>query len=430
MKILMFTNTYLPHVGGVARSVSSYEHEFCRRGHEVRIVAPQFEGATDSTSRVLRTPAIQHFNGSDFSVRIPVPGLLADFADTFHPDILHSHHPFLLGDAALRLAWSRRLPLVFTHHTMYEQYAHYVPINSDVLQRFVIQMTTDYCNLCTHVIAPSESVAKVILERGVVSPITTIPTGIDVELYGSGGGSRFRRRFQIDEKATVVGHVGRLAAEKNLEFLSEAVGRYLSERAGAVFLVVGSGEARETMERILRDYAEPRQIVFAGTHTGQDLADAYAAMDVFAFSSQSETQGMVLAEAMAAGVPAVALDAPGVREIVWAENGVLLDSRASGDEFASAIGEIADNKARRAQLSEGARATAREFSLPHCADRMLALYERLVRDYARSAETDPGPWDRLLGRLEIEWNLLVEKTSAIAAAAAAAVETGAEKESV
>ena len=122
-------------------SVSTYEEEFCRRGHEVRIVAPQFEGAEDSTGRVLRTPAIQNFNGSDFSVRIPVPGLLADFVDDFRPDLLHSHHPFLLGDSALRLAWSRRLPLVFTYHTMYEQYTHYVPLDSDAFKRFAIQMS-------------------------------------------------------------------------------------------------------------------------------------------------------------------------------------------------------------------------------------------------------------------------------------------------
>jgi glycosyltransferase involved in cell wall biosynthesis len=163
----MFTNTYLPHVGGVARSVSTFEEAFCRRGHEVRVVAPQFEGAEDTSGRVLRTPAIQNFNGSDFSFRIPMPGLLADFVDAFRPDILHSHHPFLLGDSALRLAWSRKLPLVFTHHTMYEQYTHYVPIDSEAIKRFAIQMATEYCNLCTHVVAPSQSVARLLGERGV-----------------------------------------------------------------------------------------------------------------------------------------------------------------------------------------------------------------------------------------------------------------------
>ena len=418
MKVMMFTNTYLPHVGGVARSVSSYEDEFCRRGHEVRIVAPQFEGADDSTGRVLRTPAIQNFNGSDFSVRIPVPGLLADFVDSFRPDVLHSHHPFLLGDSALRLAWSRRLPLVFTYHTMYEQYTHYVPLSSEALKRFVIQMSTEYCNLCTHVIAPSESVAAVLRERGVITPITSIPSGVDPDFYSQGDGERFRRRFEIRDEATVIGHVGRLAPEKNLDYLAEAVGRFLHDHPQAVFLVVGSGEASESMQRILRDYADTSQVVFADKQTGQDLADAYAAMDVFVFSSQSETQGMVLAEAMAAGVPAVALDAPGAREIVNERNGILLPAGASTQEFAEAIAAVADDRARREEMSESAKQTASEFSLQKCADRMLALYERLAPDHSRKTDWDVDPWDRLLGRLEIEWSLLVEKTTALAAAAA------------
>ena len=426
MRIMMFTNTYLPHVGGVARSVSTFEEEFCRRGHDVRVVAPQFEGAEHSSGRVLRMPAIQHFNGSDFSVRIPVPGLLADFVDDFRPDILHSHHPFLLGDSALRMAWSRRLPLVFTYHTMYEQYTHYVPLDSDALKRFVIQMTTEYCNLCTHVIAPSESLARVIRERGVVTPVTSIPTGVDAAFFKLGDGTKFRRRLGIDEKALVIGHVGRLAPEKNLEYLAEAVGRHLGEHSDAVFLVVGSGEAQASIEQILRRHARPHQVAMVGKLTGPDLADAYAAMDLFVFASQSETQGMVLAEAMAAGVPAVALDAPGAREIVNEHNGRLLESDAPPAEFAQAIIELTRDTDHLRKLGASARQTAAEFSLDKCADRVLSLYERLMGDYPRGAAADPGPWDRLLGRLEIEWNLFVEKTSALAAAA---TETEAESRS-
>jgi len=413
----MFTNTYLPHVGGVARSVSTYEDEFRRRGHEVAIVAPQFEGADDTGRRVLRTPAIQHFNGSDFSVRIPQPVLIADFVDSFRPDILHSHHPFLLGDSALRIAWARQLPLVFTYHTMYEQYTHYVPLNSDALKRFVIQMTRDYCNLCTQVIAPSESVAKLLRERGVVTPITSIPTGIDAEFFASANGGRCRRRFGIEDGSTVVGHVGRLAAEKNLIYLARAVGEYLRKRSDSVFLVVGSGDARDEIERMLLEVVSPRQFVLAGCLTGQELADAYRAMDVFAFSSQSETQGMVLAEAMAAGVPAVALDAPGAREIVTAENGRLLAADATEQEFAAALAEVVGDRERRERLQMGARKSAEEFSLKRCADRVLELYEGLARHFSRQIAADPAPWERLRGRLEIEWNLLVEKTAALAAVA-------------
>jgi 1,2-diacylglycerol 3-alpha-glucosyltransferase len=413
----MFTNTYLPHVGGVARSVSTYEAEFRRRGHDVRVIAPAFEGADDKVGRVLRMPAIQNFNGSDFSVRIPQPGLISDYVDEFRPDVLHSHHPFLLGDSALRVAWARRLPLVFTYHTMYEQYTHYVPLDSDALKRFVIQMTRDYCNLCTHVIAPSESVGVMLRERGVASPITSIPTGIDVQFFARGDGGRCRRRFGIEEHALVVGHVGRLAAEKNLSFLAGAVRRYLSEHPDAVFLVVGSGDAGEEMERNLLQMAQRHQVVMAGCQTGQDLADAYCAMDVFAFSSQSETQGMVLAEAMAAGTPAVALDAPGAREIVNESNGRLLAADATEEEFAKAISELTDDQRRLERLNTAAMKSADEFSIERCADRMLGIYERLTHHFSRDVEADPAPWDRLRGRLEIEWSLFVEKTTALAALA-------------
>jgi glycosyltransferase involved in cell wall biosynthesis len=161
----------------------------------------------------------------------------------------------------------------------------------------------------------------------------------------------------------------------------------------------------------------------AGRQTGQDLIDAYAAMDVFAFSSQSETQGMVLAEAMAAGTPAVALDGPGVREIVNSKNGVLLHGSASVEEFAAALGDMTADRVRLKRLSAAARQTVNEFSIDRCADRVLQIYDRLVGETASSEERDPGPWDRLLGRLEIEWNLLVEKTSAIAAMAREGEET-------
>jgi glycosyltransferase involved in cell wall biosynthesis len=428
MKIVMFTNTYLPHVGGVARSVSTYEEAFVERGHEVRVVAPQFEGANDTTGRVLRTPAIQNFNGSDFSYRIPVPGLLTDYVDEFRPHLLHSHHPFLLGDSALRLAWSRRLPLVFTHHTMYEQYTHYVPINSDAIKRFAIQMATEYCNLCTHVIAPSESVAKLLVERGVTTPVTAIPTGIDVGLFGRGDRSRARERYNIAPDALVVGHVGRLAAEKNLEFLTKAVEHFLVGRSDAIFLVVGSGEAADTLKATLKWAQNANQLVMPGCLTGQDLADAYAAMDVFAFSSQSETQGMVLAEAMASGTAAVALDAPGAREIVNESNGRLLAGDASEAEFARAITYVTSSPERLQALRASAREMAQEFSVENCANRMLRVYEELLRDQAHGRMGDAGPWDRLRGRLEIEWSLLMEKTAAIVAAAREGDTTKAELE--
>ena len=142
MKIAMFTNTYLPHVGGVARSVKTLEDGCRARGHRVKVIAPDFDGAEKSPD-VLRVPAIQHFNGSDFCVRLPVPNIIREFVEEFKPDIIHSHHPFLLGDAALREARKLHVPILFTHHTLYERYTHYMPLDSPALKRVAIQMATE-----------------------------------------------------------------------------------------------------------------------------------------------------------------------------------------------------------------------------------------------------------------------------------------------
>lgn len=419
----MFTNTYLPHVGGVARSVSTYEEEFRRQGHEVRVVAPQFKGALESTQSVLRTPAVQNFNGSDFSVTIPQPGLIADFLDGFQPMVLHSHHPFLLGDAALRAAWTRRLPLVFTHHTLYEQYTRYVPLDSEALQRVAIQMATEYANLCTHVIAPSQSLADLLAKRGVSRPISIIPTGIDLTRFGKGNGARFRERFNIPPETLLVGHVGRLAGEKNLDYLAKATGLFLADNPDAMLAVVGSGDQEEDFEETVSEVSECGRIVMTGSQTGQDLIDAYTAMDLFVFSSQSETQGMVLAEAMAAHTPVIALDGPGVRDVVTPSNGRLLPADAPEEAFAAALMELTCDRENLRRLADAARHSVVDFGLQVCAGRLLALYERLVEEYQRHGEADLGPWEQLLRRLEVEWNLMVEKTSALSAAVVETEET-------
>lgn len=417
MKIAMFTNTYLPHLGGVARSINTFEDSLRARGHVVKVVAPEFDGAEKSTDDVFRVPAIQNFNGSDFSVRIAVPSVISDFLDAFEPDVIHSHHPFLLGDSAVRAAWERQSPIVFTHHTLYENYTHYVPLDSDALKRMVIQLATDYCNLCNAVIAPSQSIQRLLTERGVTVPIHVNPTGIDPVFFNSGNGSRFRGSLGIAGDAFVIGHLGRLAPEKNLNYLAEAVGHVLAENRKAVFLVVGDGSAKDSMEARLREFADASQVVFAGSRSGQDLADSYAAMDLFAFASQSETQGMVLAEAMMAGKPVVAIDGPGVREVVAdGSNGFLLPGDASSMDFAKSVQLLFNHRDRMEDFAAAARETAKQYTVDACTDRLERLYQQTIAEQRRQLDMDNSPWDSLLGRIEIEWNLLAQKASAVTAA--------------
>jgi glycosyltransferase involved in cell wall biosynthesis len=427
MKIAMFTNTYLPHVGGVARSVKSLEDACRKLGHQVRVIAPEFKGAEVSPD-VLRVPAIQNFNGSDFSVRLPFPNLIHEFIGEFKPDLIHSHHPFLLGDTALREAWKTHVPIVFTHHTLYERYTHYVPLDSPMLKRVAIQLATEYCNLCDRIVAPSESIERLLKERGVTVPIEAIPTGIDTGFFAAGNGGLFRMKADIDPQAKVIGHVGRLAIEKNLTFLVEAVASCLRRLPEAVFLIVGDGDARAEILKRFEQQSLGRQVRAVGKLTGVELADAYAAMDWFVFASQTETQGLVLAEAMAAGKPVVALDGPGVREIVRnGENGILLGSHASAREFAAAVDSLLSDPDLSRRLADNACLTAEAYGTGRCVRRMLDCYENAIAAHRPAVKADPMPWDRLLAAIGIEWDLLVEKMSA---AAAGVIETPATEASL
>lgn len=406
MNILMMTNTYWPHVGGVARSVAAFARCYRERGHSVLVVAPEFPGAPDDEPDVVRIPAIQNFNGSDFSVVLPVPVHLERAVRDFEPDIVHSHHPFLVGSAALRVASWQGCPLVFTHHTKYEDYTHYVPGDSDVLKRFVIQLSTSYANLCDQVFAPSESIAELLAERGVSSSVAVVPTGVDTGRFAGGEGARAREALGIPAEVPVVGHVGRLAPEKNLDFLAEAVARCLARHPRARFLVVGSGPSETAITEQCRRAGVGERLHLAGQLSGQALIDAYKAMDVFAFASLTETQGMVLAEAMAAGLPVVALDAPGAREVVRdGVNGRLL-SAADTEAFAHALADLIDlDGPSRARYREAVAATAQQYDMQACADRALAVYERLeASDQWDEAEHDA--WHRSLRRIRAEWNLL------------------------
>ena len=407
MNILMVTNTFTPHVGGVANSVRRFTEEFRERGHRVLVVAPEFEGAPRAEQDVVRVPAVQNFNGSDFAVPVPITLRVSEGLKDFLPQVVHSHHPFLLGDTALRVAASREVPVVFTHHTMYENYTHYVPGDSPQLKRFVIDLTTGYCNLCDAVIAPSETVADLLLRRGVTVPVAVIPTGVDLKVFAGADGPAYRRAAGIPESAFVVGHVGRLAPEKNMGFLADALVGFLARHPGRRFLLVGEGPSKEPLLATFAGHGLSERVHLGGVLQGRELASAYNAMNVFAFASLTETQGMVLTEAMAAGVPVVAIDAPGACEVVRdGENGRLVP-RPEVEAFQEALRWVAElGPLERRRLAEGVDATVREFSMPRSAEKQLEFYKSLTGSRHAPQQIDSSPWTSARKLIGKEWEIL------------------------
>ena len=423
LNILMFTNSYTPHVGGVARSVESFAEQYRQLGHRVLIVAPEFPGVPKNEIDVFRVPALQQFNGGDFSVMLPVSGLLKDKLEQFKPHVVHAHQPFLLGMTALRIARVRNLPLVFTHHTLYEQSTHYVPVNSLAMQKLAMALATLYSNLADRVFAPSESIARLLQQRGVQTPIDIVPTGLQLERFANANGYRFRKSQNIPSKAFVVGHLGRLAEEKNLSFLATSVAEFITQRQAqnqlrkkhipkTYFLVIGSGPAEELIETIFKRAGLSEQLLRAGDLPQGQVVDAYDAMDVFAFSSKSETQGMVVSEAMACGIPVVALDAPGTRELVVDQrNGRLLQSQSSVD-FTEALHWIAEQPAlNRLSLSQAARKTALQLSIEQTAGQALHLYGRLIRQQTALPGKTDHQLKQLLELIKREWTIIEDVSS-------------------
>jgi|GEM_PF-30178 len=406
MKILMMTNTYAPMVGGIEESIRSFTAGFEKLGHEVIVVAPECEGVPPGEVGVIRLRAIQKVNHSDFSIALPMSGLLQELMKTFTPDIIHCHHPFWMGDIALRLSSKFRIPLVFTYHTMFEQHMHYLPVQNEGVKRFIIELFTGYANLVNQVIVPSESVRAILLERGVRTPMEVVPTGIDLQKFSQGEGKVIRRRLGIPLDAVVIGYVGRLAIEKNLEFLSRSVAAYLKKDPRAHFLVGGSGPLKETIKKIFDEQGVGKRLHLAGVLKGQNLLDSYHAMDVFAFASLSETQGIVLVEAMAAGAPVVAIDAPGVREVVKDGYNGRLIFEDNQNNFVEALGWcLSQPESEFQRMKENARAATKEFAADLCAEKMLKTYQEVrVKEYI-SPERKDSAWDALGERLRNEWDM-------------------------
>jgi len=407
VNILMITNTYLPFIGGVERSVKIFTEEYRRMGHRVIIVAPSFENMPKEEIDVIRVPALQNFNGTDFSVQLPIPGILHNALKDFHPDIVHSHHPFLMGDSALRIAAQFKVPIVFTFHTFYERYTHYVPGDSPALKRFVIALATGYANLCDHVFAPSNSVANMLTKRGVDTPVDVVPTGIELNEFAIGDGPGFRKAMGIPSKAFVIGFVSRIAPEKNVRYLGEVVCRFLLKNSNTCFLMVGKGPSENCIREIFHKYGLSNRFFHPGALVSQPLIDAYHAMDVFVFASRTETQGLVVTEALAAGVPVVAVDGPGIGELVTDySNGRLLDNYDI-ESFCNALLWVyrLNNREIR-ELKDAARLSVLSYSKDICAAKALDIYMALqtrnymVRDHLDSA------WEKAKRLIKAEFELL------------------------
>jgi glycosyltransferase involved in cell wall biosynthesis len=316
VRVALFTNNYLPFCGGVTISVETLRVGLEGRGHEVWVFAPRFPGVTDGSPRVVRYPSVPAATYPEFALAVPWAPRIARLVRGLAVDVFHAHHPFLLGPAAARLARGLGRPLVFTYHTRYEKYAHYVPLKRPLVEAAAVRLSTRFARRAQAVLAPSAVIRDELRARGVGTPIAVVPTGVDLERFRPGERRAARARLGLSPEGELLLCVGRLDREKSVERVLFAFDRIASTLAGAHLVLVGQGTQGEDLRRLAGSLRVGDRVTFLGVRPHEDLPACYQAADLFLFASETETQGLVLAEAAACGLPAVAVSAPGSDEVV------------------------------------------------------------------------------------------------------------------
>lgn len=360
MRIAMLTNNYKPFVGGVPVSVEHLAASLRERGHCVYIFAPSYE-EQEEEEFVIRYPSFRWKVGGAVVPNV-LTGLFEAKVKELRIDVIHVHHPMLAGNVALHLKRKFGIPVVFTYHTRYEEYLHYLcPAGVRGAAFLLRRILHRFCDSCDMLFAPTQGIRNYLWREGIMTPVCIVPTGLPEESYHVQQERAEKLRAQYLQGADYLFcTVARLAKEKNLSFLLHAL--YLVqeklEREGKSFrhIFLGEGPLREELTAEAVCLGLGGRTEFLGNVPNDEVKNYLAASDLFLFSSKSETQGIVLLEAMAAKTPVIAVKASGVCDLVGTGNGIQTEEQE--EAFAEAVRQSLADSAFYEGLCTGAAETA------------------------------------------------------------------------
>jgi len=365
-RVGLFTECYRPIQNGIVASLAALAQALRAHGRDYVFVTPEMPHYRDDDPRVLRVPSLPLPTRTAYRLTVPyLPRSLGNLS------IVHTHSPFVTGWLGALAARRARVPLVFTYHTQLEAYAHYVPFQSDATRSAATQLTRAYANVADAVIVPTRAMEARLRALGVRSHVEIVPSGIDCRRFARGRRrADVRARLSVARDERMILSVGRLGREKNVELALEAFARL--DDARARFVVVGDGTYRGALERASVRLGIRSRVTFAGEFARDDLPDVYASADAFVFTSRSETQGLVLVEALAAGLPIVAVDTPQTADVLGGYGRL-----AAGDSAAVAAALRETLTAPRNGQWPG-RDVAERYDGEKLGGRVIALYDALA----------------------------------------------------
>lgn len=393
MKVLFISDVYFPRVNGVSTSIKTFISQMQHLGHEVHLIAPDYN--TDSQEqagwikRVLARDI--YFDPEDKLMKFGEAMKLLPELMQERYDLIHIHTPFVAHYLGLKLATQLNVPVVETYHTFFEDYLHhYLPFIPQRLARGLAKLISKrQCNAVDAIIAPSQPMLDVLRSYGVKTNAEVIPTGLQTQSFEPADGAAFRKKYQIPMETPMLLYLGRVAYEKNIDFLL-GVAMVLSDARPDVLLVVaGEGPAEASLHKLAKTLKIEKNVKFIGyLDRGTELNACYQAADIFVFASKSETQGLVLLEAMAQGTPVVAIAELGTASILIEGQGALI-AKENTLEFAEKVHQLLIYPEQRFELGERAQSYVSEhWTAKIQAERVVKFYGKLINQNAY--KTMPG----------------------------------------
>lgn len=399
MHIAMFTNTYLPFTNGITRSVHSFRKAMANDlNHNVFIFAQGADDYEDKEPFIFRYPSLE-IPFQKYPLTIPISSFTKKLIPSLKLDVIHAHHPAPMGAEAADFATKLKLPLIFTHHTRYQEYNHYIALPQETSIRVIERWIADFMKQCQHIIVPSESIRQMIAETyGIHDRLTVIPTGIETQPYLEADGRSIRKQRGWGED-TVLISVGRMADEKNWPTLLDTANIVFSRQDKTRLVLLGDGPAKHDLEKYAKKLGIADRVEFTGNVSFSDVPKYLKAANLFCFASMTETQGLVTLEAMAAGLPVVAVEASGTSDAVDHEvQGILTpnDSQA----LAAAVERVLNDEQLYQQYHEAAISKAAEFDIVTLSQKMIDVYRQAITDKAANRSVQ---MDQKKSIFKIEW---------------------------
>jgi len=383
VRIAFFTNCYKPLVNGVVTSISSLKEAYQRKGHEVYIFAPKVEDYLDQEKNIFRYKSVNVTGKVKYPLAIPLSFRVKKVITEFNPDIIHIHHPFLLSSPAIMYGKKFGIPKILTLHTQYEQYAYYIyPIPERVTQEAIKMIISNLAYKTDCVTTPSASMKELIESYGIKNRIEVIPNAIHLISFREDDEwkrTEIKKKYHLREDDKIILFVGRVATEKSIDKIIKALAiikkRSISKEK---LLIVGNGPAMDELKQLTRTLKVEEDVIFAGTVSYEEIQHYYKMAYVFTITSTTETFGIVTIEALASGVPVLAVKAPGAVDILTdGLDGLLVDDDV--EKFADALEKIIKRPELREKLSRGALKTSEKYNIDTVSERMLNLYREVIK---------------------------------------------------